>query len=152
LSQETKATCIGVGLTCHCSINAPLLNVGNYNPANPAPTTAIGTVSVACNSVPLNTAVVSYNVTMSTGSSGTYASRTLMNGLRALQYNIYTTNAYTTVWGNTTGGTVAITDGYILLLHGGERRINYPCHVRINALQNVPPGTYTDTIIVTVTF
>lgn len=149
---SSQAACIGVGLTCQCSISSPLLNLGAYNPFNGSPTTGTGTVTVTCSSIPLNTAIISYTVRMSVGSSGTYALRTLVNGVNTLGYNLYTNPSFTTVWGDTTGGTGQISDGYTLLLNGGPEVRNYPCYGRINALQNVPPGIYSDTITVTVTF
>jgi spore coat protein U-like protein len=97
-------------------------------------------------------------LTLSTGVSGSYASRRMANGANRLNYNLYTTAARTTVWGNGTGGS-AIVPAYaagFIVINGNQTRVfdspNLTIHGRIPADQNAPQGNYSDTITVTLTF
>ncbi len=147
LPLTALATCIGVN--CTCSIAANPFSFGNYSPFNATATTATGTVSVTCSAllVGLN---VSYVISLNMGSSGTFANRTMKLSSTNLNYNIYTTAADTTVWGDGTSGTGTISDAYILNVLSMTR--NYTLFGAIPALQNVGPGTYTDTLTATVTY
>lgn len=88
-------------------------------------------------------AVVAFTVSLSTGSSGTYSQRRMTSGTAFLGYNLYVSALRTIVWGDgITTGTVSTVDN----------NVDLPVYGRIPGLQNVPPGAYSDTIIVTVTF
>jgi spore coat protein U-like protein len=67
-----------------------------------------------------------------------------------LDYQLYVNTARTTVWGDGTGGTATVQDGYLLGV-GSETR-SYPVLGRIPGGQNVPVGSYADSIVVTVDF
>lgn len=143
----TSATCIGVG--CTCSISAGTFNIGAYAPLSGSTTSGTGTVSVTCSAlvVGLN---VSYVISLNQGSSGTFTARTMTLSAVPLNYNIYTTSGFTSVWGDGTSSTVTVSDSYILNVLSTTR--NYTMFGLIPASQNVGPGTYTDTITATVTY
>jgi spore coat protein U-like protein len=61
-----------------------------------------------------------------------------------LRYDLYQDASYNTAWGNTAGSGKAITGT------GSQNTITV--YGRVLAGQLVPPGTYSDTITVTVTF
>ncbi len=104
-----------------------------------------GTLTLNCTSGSGITLVIS----LSQGSSGSYAARTLKNGTAALNYNLYTTAAYTTVWGNGTGSTQTVSMGS----HNTSKLpVSATVYGSISALQNAVPGAYTDSITATVTF
>jgi spore coat protein U-like protein len=67
-----------------------------------------------------------------------------------MQYNLYTNAGHTQVWGDATGGTVKISDSQLVLV--GTSQYSYTAYGRIPALQDLPPGTYTDTITVTLNY
>jgi spore coat protein U-like protein len=133
-----------------CVALASPVSFGSYAPFDAAPVTGSGTVSVRCSLVGLLSIGVQYTIQLSPGSSGSYADRHLVNGARALRYNLYTDGARSSVWGNGSAGTAAVTDGYVLGLLTTTR--GYPVYGRIPAGQNVPAGTYNDTILVTVDY
>jgi spore coat protein U-like protein len=54
------------------------------------------------------------------------------------------------VWGDATGGTAKVSDSQFLVI--GTNQYSYTTYGRIPALQNLAPGTYTDTITVTVNY
>ena len=102
-------------------------------------TSQIGNGSLRVNCL-LNTP---YRVLLSAGGSGSVAARRMTGPAAAqINYNLYTSSAYTTVWDNTTGvtGTGSGTDQY-LQVYG-----------RVPAQAAPTPGTYTDTITVTVSW
>ncbi len=75
----------------------------------------------------------------------------MTNGSSQLQYNLYTTAARISIWGNGAGGTRSLSPPIIQSI--GLRRIRESTiYGRIPAGQNVRVGTYTDTMFVIVTF
>lgn len=87
----------------------------------------------------------SFAVTLSTGQSNSYASRVMKSGVNQLNYNLYTSSARTTVWGDGTGGssTLAATANSTTTLS---------VFGQIPAGQDATVGTYADSITATVTF
>lgn len=84
--------------------------------------------------------------------SGTIATRQLKisSGLDLLTYNLYRDAGRSLVWGNTVGSdTVSQT---INLANNASGNLTFTIFGRIDALQDVRPGPYNDTITITVTF
>ncbi|MCS5707365.1 spore coat U domain-containing protein [Candidatus Berkiella cookevillensis] len=148
LAKNAYALCLGLG--CSCSIATNSFNFGAYNPLSPTAKDLSGSLSVTCGSL-LASVSVAYTVSLSTGNSGTYTQRSMLNGANILNYNFYTDAGRTTIWGNGGGGTSMISNSYILGLLF-PRTDNFTIYGRIPALQNVPIGAYTDNIVATVTF
>jgi spore coat protein U-like protein len=133
-----------------CVALASPVSFGAYSPFDAAPVTSSGTLSVRCSLLGLLSLDVQYTIQLGPGTSGSYAGRSLVQGARVLSYNLYTDFARTTVWGNGGAGTATVTDGYSLGLLTTTRE--YPVYGRIPAGQNVPAGTYSDTILVTIDY
>lgn len=125
-----------------CSVSANALAFGNYDPTlatdNDASTTAVVTCTVG----------TSYQVGLNAGTSSgaTVATRKMASGANLLNYGIYQNAARISNWGNTPGidtppATTASVTPDILTLYG-----------RVPAGQNVPLGTYNDTITVAITY
>ncbi len=106
-----------------------------------------GTLTLACT----GTGTSSYTVSLSTGSSGSYSPRKMLNGSNVLPYNIYTTSAYTQIWGDGTGGS-SIVSGRIEMRGSPSLNTDLSLYGEIPAQSLPPPGSYVDTIIVTATF
>ncbi len=92
-------------------------------------------------------------MSLSTG-GGTFAQRLLSgNGANTLQYNLYTTVAAATIWGDGTLGT-----GTRRGMGAGMSVANAQTHTVFGELpdnafnQGAPSGNYSDTITVTVTY
>jgi spore coat protein U-like protein len=77
---------------------------------------------------------------------GTHTQRVMNSGSHRLNYNLYTAANRAVVWGDATSGTVTINGTGI----GGS--VNHGVYGRIPALQNVHTGSYSDIIIVELTF
>ncbi len=145
-SPAAYATCAGLG--CSCSVGTTGVAFGSYVTTSPTPKTANGNVAVTCSALVIFT--VSYVISMAKGNSATYTPR-FMNLLGVhLNYNLYTTAGFASIWGDTTGGTVTVSDGYTSI--GLSTTRNYTVFGQIPALQPVGPGTYTDSVLVTVTY
>lgn len=133
-----------------CTASAGSTNFGTYSPFSISPLDGTGNVQVSCSLIGLISLVVSYDILLSPGSSGTFVNRTMSGGSYNLSYNLYTNAGRSSIWGDGSGGTSIVTDGYLLGLLTTVR--NYPVYGRIFAGQNVPPGLYSDTIVVTVNY
>ena len=103
-------------------------------------------------SVPSGTVAVGYTIALSTGSSGNYAQRTLASGGDTLGYNLYTNSARTLIWGDGTGGSQAVADSVNLTNGSPARTRTHTIFGQIPAMQDAAVGTYTDAILVTVTY
>lgn len=145
-----------------CSIQTTGLSFATYDPLAPAADTANGTVRLICSATKNIESRNGFSalLTLSAGSSGSYAARTLRTAADTLRYNLYLDAAYTTVFGDGSGGSLAST-----LCYRGSRRD--PCggsgltsgtphdvtvYGRIPAGQDVAPGGFIDNLIATVTF
>lgn len=131
-----------------CSVSATAVNFGTYNPLSGTPDDAAGTVTFSCSG--LSGVLMSWTVSLSTGNSGGYSPRRLSNGVSTLGYNLYTSAAHSSVWGDGTGVTSVVSDQMLLVL--GPNTFNYPVYGRIPAGQDAAAGSYTDTIMVTVNY
>lgn len=134
-----------------CTVSATPLAFGAYDPLSTIGNSAVSSWAVVCNAIGNGSGTVSGTLKLSTGSSGRYTTRTMKSGTNALQYNIYLTPTYTEIIGDGTAGTYAPTDSGTVT-SGQVYNVTGNFYGYIPPLQNVPASTYTDTIIVTVTF
>ncbi len=132
-----------------CAVGSTPVAFGTYDPTSGVPVASIGTVTVSCNLIVGVSLFVAYSITLSTG-SGSYTQRTMHSGGMALGYNLYSSSSYGSVWGDGTGGSSPQSDAYLLGL--GSTIKNYPIYGRIPASQIVGAGTYSDSIVVSVTY
>jgi len=126
-----------------CTIGTVATNFGSYNPMSASELLGYGTINVSCPAGVASTAILS----ISTGGSGSFAPRRMTSGGVILQYNLYTSAAMgAPVWGDGSAGTATVS------ITGAGTTTSTTVYGRIPGSQNVRPGTYTDTTIVTVTF
>jgi spore coat protein U-like protein len=139
-----------------CTISAPGIAFGGYDVFAAGPVYGNGTIKVTCTQDPADRGadkIVPYHVTLSTGSSLTFAQRTMKSGVtNTLGYNIYTSNTYGSVWGDGTGST-SIQTGSMLINNGHPSVTDtYTAYGRVPALQDVAVGPYSDNVTVTMSF
>jgi spore coat protein U-like protein len=115
-----------------CSINTLGLNFGAYDVYATTPLDSAMTGTYSCDTPAL--------VHVGTGSSGTYAARTMRNGTNVLNYNIYIDPARTTVAGPVDFPAPAGTN------------VPFQAYGRVFAGQDVSVGSYSDTIVVVFNF
>ena len=131
-----------------CTVSATAAAFGPYSPASPLPTDTTASIQLSCQSA--TPRLVTYQVALSPGTSGTYAGRSLRSGSGALGYQIYGNLPRTAVWGDGTGGTVTV--GGSVLAAAVPVVQGQTAYARIPPRQNVPPGAYADTVVVSVTW
>lgn len=159
------ATLLGVLLACastaaqagSCNINAAsAINFGTYDPiTTTSPVDSAGNILVDCDPTTFGELLfgVPVSISLSRGSSGSYAARTLRQPpASTLQYNLYTTAARTTVWGDGSGGTQTVDGAVGGFLSGQPTPRSFPVFGRIPTGQDPNLGLHSDTITVTITF
>jgi spore coat protein U-like protein len=143
----TKTTTFGVSavVNANCLVSAANLAFGNYD--GTAAKTATSDVSVRCSTG------TTYAVGLSTG-GGTFAQRLLSgSGPNKLQYNLFTSVAATTIWGDGTASTATVPGTGSGMAAGSATLHTVYGQLPDNAFnQGAPAGTYNDTITVTVTY
>jgi spore coat protein U-like protein len=85
-----------------CSISSPGLFFGAINPLTTAEVSSIGSINLNCTGGP-----VTYSISFSQG-NGSMAQRVMKSGANILNYNLYTSSAYTSVLGDGTAGSLTI--------------------------------------------
>lgn len=131
-------------ITSSCLLSASAVAFGAFTPTSTATTlSANGTVSATCSNG------VAYALSLDAGTKGTIGTRQ-MGGANAanadlLAYNIYTTTAKTTIFGNGTTGSKINSTGT-----GSAQAITVYGGLLTN--QYVTPDNYSDTLTVTMTY
>jgi spore coat protein U-like protein len=127
-----------VGRAQSCTLSTTGLSFGVYDPFSPAPLDGTGSVSYHCQGGIRGVAA------LSPGSSGRFDQRAMLQGAERLRYNVYLDAARTRIWGDFWGG------GQVAIIRPGNRSISV--HGRVFPQQEISPGTYTDTLVVTFYF
>ena len=131
-AHSTKAQCV---------ITAVPVNFGVYQPFSAIPVDSYGTITIRGHFFG------PYSIAIGAPVTGNFAGRHLSRPGAQLFYQLYTDATRRTVWGDGTGGSAAVA-GYC----AGSCNNDYSVYGRIAPRQPVAPGTYTDTIVVTVIF
>ena len=122
-----------------CTLNVTGVNFGSYDVFSNAALDSTGNIDVNCPSG------VGYSMALTAG-GGTHAQRVMSSGSHRLNYNLYTAANRAVVWGDATSGTITVNGT------GNGVSVNHAVYGRIPALQNVHAGSYSDIIIVELTF
>jgi len=143
-----------IAVAVQCSVSVTPVNFGAYDILSGFDTVSTGSARVSCTREPTDSPSVrvTYTVTASTGSSNSFAGRTLRGPADTLAYNLYTTSNYTTIWGNGSNATQAFSGGFTVNQGNPTRTASHTVYGRITKLQDVGSGNYSDNITVTVTF
>ena len=139
-----------------CTVAATTLPFGSYSPLSASPVDSTATISVTCVGVTILFVVtldVDYTISLSKGGAGSYSPRYMSLLTNHLDYNLYTDNARSIVWGDATGGTSTKSGS----IHGTGLLFtsvtdNHTVYGRIPGSQNISAGAYTDIITVTVSY
>lgn len=136
-----------------CTIATTGVAFGVYDPLLAGPTDSAGSVTLRCTHTGGGAARAVYTIGLSAGNSGNFVQRELRAGTSILWYNLFDSAARTAVWGNGTAGSVLMRG--TLVVNPGKFAINersHPIYGRIPAQQAVSTGSYSDTVLVTLTF
>ncbi len=135
-----------------CTATTSGVAFGVYDPLSGTPTTSTGGITVNCTLLSGAAVNDATSVYLSAGSSGSYAARTMVSGTSTLNYNIYFSPAYQQVWGNGTGGSYYGVATLPLSPGSPTQSAIGTFYGQIPAGQDVAPGSYSDTIVVTVNY
>ena len=128
-------------VTATCTVNsATTLNFGTQGVLS-ANVDQTSTIQVTCT----NTTPYNIGLNAGTGTGATVAIRKMTSGANTVNYTLYSNSGRTTVWGNTVG-----TDTQAATGNGAAQ--SYTVYGRVPSQAAPAPGTYSDTITVTVTY
>jgi spore coat protein U-like protein len=140
-ATSTATMTVQMTITATCTVNsATALNFGTQGVL----TTNVdqtSTIQVTCT----NTTPYNIGLDAGTGTGATVATRKMTSGANTVNYTLYSNSTRTTVWGNTVGTDTAAATG-----NGSAQ--SYTVYGRVPPQAAPAPGTYTDTITVTVTY
>ena len=140
-ATATSTFTVQVSITATCTINsASTLNFGTQGVLS-ANVDQTSTISVTCT----NTTPYNIGLDAGTGAGATVAVRKLTSGGATVNYTLYSDTGRTTVWGNTVSTDTVSGTG-----NGAAQSLTV--YGRVAAQTTPAPGTYTDTITVTVTY
>lgn len=120
-----------------CTVVAQGVAFGTYNSLSATSLDSTGNVAVICD------VIAPYTIALSAG-NGSSSSRTMLSGAKTLDYNLFTDATRTGVWGDGSGNTGTVS--------GIGLFANHTVYGRMPPRQNAQVGSYSDLIIVTVTF
>jgi len=148
-SAATAATASGTlsvsaTVTSDCTVSTTAIAHGVFNSINGAVNNATGALSITCS----NGAAWTATAGVGAGTGASYTTRKMMSGANLINYNLYTTSGYTTVWGDgVTGGSATITGT------GTGSLQSVTIYSRIPAGQGAAVvGSYSDSVAVTITY
>ncbi len=122
-----------------CDIEQPAVAFPNYNPLAGTDSTFTGSITATC------TLPTELTIGLTAGGSNSFTQRLMKNGSATIKYNLYVSNGGA-IFGDGTGTTK--TQNVFSFITAGT--ISF--YGDVPASQNVPAGTYSDTLQVTVTF
>jgi spore coat protein U-like protein len=144
----TSSLSVTATVAANCSISTTPVAFGSYDPvtANATlPLTSTGTVTVTCTSGSTGTITLGQGANPGGGSTDAAPARQLKDaGTDVLSYGLYQDNGHVTPWGNTAGTGVSSL--------GTGTAASLTVYGSVAAGQNVPAGSYSDTVLATVTF
>ncbi len=135
-ATATMSVSASIGGTC--TVGGATMSFGSY--ASTTASTANGSIQVTCSNG--TNATVVLNQGANNNRAPSYATRALNNGTNYLGYDIYTDNAFGTIWNTAAPQPITSTGAPITLTAYG----------RIPSGQNPATGSYNDTVTITVNF
>jgi spore coat protein U-like protein len=139
---------VTASVTANCTITTAPVAFGAYDPVSANATSALngaGTVSVTCTNGATTAVTLGQGSNAAGGSTAAAPARRLNDGgANYLTYSLYSNTGRTTIWGDTVGTSVA---------HTGTGTLTaLTVYGAVDAGQNVPAGSYSDTVVATITF
>lgn len=127
-----------------CSISSPGLFFGAINPLFYVEVSSIGTINLSCTGGP-----VDYTINLSQG-NGSMVQRVMKSGLNSLKYNLYSSNSYSSILGDGTAGSLAISGSSAT----DTTATTYYVYGKISniGLSTTVTGTYNDSVSMTIIY
>lgn len=133
-------------VTSSCSISAGTLAFTNYDAVTGAQVDGSTQLTVACSKGAITTIMLGQGSNPGLGSTDILPLRRMKNsGTDTLAYSLFSDALRLLPWGNT------ILTG-VVYISTTSAPTNINVYGRINALQDVPPGSYSDVVVATISF
>ena len=129
--------------TCWVTLG-PTIAFGVYDPGAAGTNDTTGTFSYSCSSARARPVLI----WLSSGNSGSFNPRRMSKGADTLDYNLFSDSLRQVIWGDGTGGSQVFSSAPSGNTHGDTLTI----YGRIGTGLWVAPGSYTDSITVTLNF
>jgi spore coat protein U-like protein len=147
-ATATQNLSVTATVTANCTIATTPVAFGAYDPISANASTALtgtGTVSVTCTSGASTKVTLGQGQNADTGSTDATPARRMTDGSSDfLTYSLYQDSGLSTVWGNTAGTGVS---------HTGTGTLTaLTVYGSVAGGQSVPAGSYSDTVVATITF
>jgi spore coat protein U-like protein len=146
-SPQTANLSVTATVSANCTISTTAVAFGEYDPVVTNASTVLdasGKVSITCTNGAPVTIALGQGPDPVAGSTDAVPVRRMKAGANYLNYQLYTEVTHTTVWGNDTSSDVGT--------NGTGANQDITVYGRVPAGQNVPTGSYTDTVVATITF
>ena len=140
--------------TPSCNVSTPGLSFGSYDVYAAGVTNGNATLTIHCDlNPPPGSADINYTISLATGSSNSFVQRQMKSGANTFGYNLYTTNAYSVVWGDGTGSSATVSGSMRLKNTNPSQSNTHTVYGQVPALQDVAVASnYQDNVTVTVTY
>ncbi|MBA4242276.1 MAG: spore coat protein, partial [Sphingobacteriaceae bacterium] len=142
-ASSTAVFQVSATVSASCNVSATNVAFGAITPAATGVAQATGTITSTC------TKTTPYTLSINKGVAPTYATRTMAGtggNTDLLNYNLYTSNAYTTIFGDATESTQTV--------GGTGTGVAQATTVygQLSLNQYIKPDAYTDNLIVTLSY
>jgi spore coat protein U-like protein len=149
-AADTNTLAISADVQETCDITTTAVAFGEYDPVVTNASTDLdntgGKITLVCTAGTTATVILDDGLHENTGSTADAPLRRLSDGTNFINYQLYSDSLGGTVW----GGTVAT--GKVIGTHDGSTPEDMTVYARIPAGQNVPVGSYSDTVQVTASY
>lgn len=132
-----------------CTIGSTNIAFGNYDPTSATAVTAQGTVTAKCTKGDAVSVALGQGANPATGSTAAVPARQMASGTNLLPYHIYIASSGTTEWGT---GALGTNEPAAQTATSVSTALTFTTYGSLPAGADVPAGSYSDTVIATVTF
>lgn len=147
-ASSTANLSVTATVGANCTISTSAVAFGSYDPVSANASSAldgVGGVTVTCTNGSAATITLGQGGNAATGSSDAAPLRRMKDsGSDYLSYSLFSDSSRTTIWGNTAATAVNHT--------GTGSAASLSVYGQVAGAQNVPAGSYSDTVVATVTF
>ncbi len=147
--QSTANLSVTASIQGTCNISTSPVAFGVYDPltanaSSGSDLAGTGTVAVSCTNGTSGTITLGQGSHAAGGSTDTVPLRQMQSGSNQLAYFLYSDNSRSVVWGNTAGAGV---------VHNGTgSSTDLTVYGLVTKGQALPAGSYSDTVVATITF
>ncbi|MEO8999378.1 MAG: spore coat U domain-containing protein [Rhodanobacter sp.] len=146
-ASQTTTFQVTATVVNNCVISSTNIAFGNYDPTSATALTASGNVSAKCTKNDVVYVELGQGLNPGAGSTAAVPVRQMKSGANLLPYDIYTTAAGTTEWGTGVANRPASQTSLSV-----NTALNFQTNGSLPAGTDVPSGSYTDSVVATVTY